>query len=68
MEYVPPVRDAGVPASTPVVELNVTPAGRVPDSESVGAGEPVATTVNVPGKATVNWALLALTMEGAEGA
>src|SRR5260221_576779 len=47
IEYVPTavVADA---LSTPVVALNVTPVGGVPTSESVGVGEPVAVTVNVP--------------------
>ena len=38
----------GVPDSTPVVALRVTPLGRVPVSVKVGAGLPVAVTVKVP--------------------
>src|SRR5207245_7880099 len=42
MGYVPPVPAAGVPLSTPVVALNVTPLGKVPVSLKVGVGKPVA--------------------------
>jgi hypothetical protein len=38
---------AGVPESTPAV-LSVTPAGRAPVAEKVGAGKPVAVTVKLP--------------------
>ena len=38
---------AGVPDSTPVDALKVTPLGRAPDSVSVGAGKPVAVTVKL---------------------
>ena len=50
----------GVPLNTPVAVLNVTPAGRAPDSLRVGVGEPVALTVKVPGNPAVNVAELAL--------
>ena len=64
MGYEPTVPSAGVPLSTPVVELSVTPLGSAPVSVKVGAGEPVAVTVNVPGVATVNVALVALVIAG----
>src|SRR5579871_5606679 len=63
--YVPPVPVAGVPLRTPVLVLKVTPLGSVPDSLSVGVGEPVAVTVNVPADPAVNAALFALVMLGA---
>jgi hypothetical protein len=52
--WLPPVLAAGVPDKTPVAALNVTPAGRVPDSESVGTGDPEAVTVKVAVWPTVN--------------
>jgi len=55
----------GVPLSTPVVALNVTPLGSVPLSLRVGVGKPVAVTVNEPAVPTVNVVLLALVMAGA---
>src|ERR1019366_4444861 len=55
----------GVPLNTPVAVLNVTPPGKDPDSESDGAGNPVATTVKVPAEATVKVLLFALVMAGA---
>ena len=55
---------AGVPLNTPVAAVNVTPLGKVPVSLRVGAGEPVAVTVNVPIVPTVNVVLLALVMAG----
>ena len=65
--YVPPVPAAGVPLSTPVAALNVTPLGNVPLSLSVGVGAPVAVTVKVlPAVPAVKVALLALVMAGAE--
>jgi hypothetical protein len=45
--YVPPVLAAGVPERIPA-ELRVTPAGRLPTSEKVGVGYPLAVTVNDP--------------------
>ena len=61
----PPVPAAGVPLSTPVEVLNVTPLGKAPASLSVGAGKPVAVTVNVPAVPTVKLAVLALVIAGA---
>jgi hypothetical protein len=52
----------GVPLRTPVAELKVTPEGMLPDSESVGAGEPVAMTLNEPRVPTVSVVLFALVM------
>ena len=52
----------GVPLITPVAVLNVTPPGNGPDSESNGAGKPVATTVKVPAEPVVNVAELTLVM------
>ena len=60
----PPVLAPGVPLSTPVVALNVTPLGSVPLSLRVGVGEPVAVNVNEPAVPTVNVVLLALVMAG----
>lgn len=62
MLNVPPA--VGRPLRTPVDELNVTPLGRVPVSLSVGAGKPVAFTVNEPAALTVNVAVLALVIAG----
>ena len=53
----------GVPARTPAA-LKLTPAGRDPDSENVGAGFPVAVTVNELNEPTVKVVLLALVMVG----
>jgi hypothetical protein len=53
----------GVPDRTPVV-VSVTPVGRAPDSVNVGAGEPVAVTVNVPAAPFVNVVLLAEVITG----
>ncbi len=53
--YVPLVPASGVPLSTPVVVLRVTPLGRVPPvTLNVGVGKPVASMVNVPAVPTVN--------------
>jgi hypothetical protein len=49
----------------PVEALNVTPVGSAPDSVRVGAGLPVAVTVNVPGDPIVKVALEALVIAGA---
>jgi hypothetical protein len=54
-----------VPESTPVEELSVTPLGSEPDSEKVGAGKPVAVTVNVPAAPTVKVVALPLVIAGA---
>ena len=55
----------GVPLNTPVAVLNVTPAGKVPDSLRVGDGAPVAVTVNVPAEPTVKVVLFTLVMAAA---
>src|SRR5579872_1035194 len=65
IEYTPPVPAPGVPASTPVELLNVTPDGSDPVSVNVGAGSPVAVTLKVPGVPEVNVVLLALVIAGA---
>jgi hypothetical protein len=65
MGYVPMVPAAGVPLSIPVAAVNVTPVGSVPVSLSVGAGKPVAVTVNVPAKPSTKVALFALVIAGA---
>ena len=62
--YVPAVPAAGVPLNTPAV-VNVTPDGNVPVSLKVGAGDPVAVTVNVPTLPTVNVVLLVLVIADA---
>jgi hypothetical protein len=48
----------------PVDGENVTPVGRAPDSLSVGAGAPVAMTLNVPPVPIVNVATPALLIAG----
>jgi hypothetical protein len=62
--YVPAT--VAVPDRIPVVASSVTPFGSVPLSVQVGAGVPVAVAVNVPAVPTLNVALLALVIEGAE--
>jgi hypothetical protein len=62
--YVPPEPAAGVPLSTPA-ELSVTPPGSAPVLLKVGAGKPVAVTLNDPGVPTWKVALLPLVMAGA---
>src|SRR5918994_6324472 len=49
----------------PVVVSNVTPAGRVPVTEKVGAGKPLAVTVKVPAVPATNVVVAALVMAGA---
>jgi len=61
---VPPVPAAGVPLRTPVCALKVTPLGSVPVCVIVGAGFPLAATVNVPATLTLNETELALTNAG----
>ena len=56
-----------VPLRTPA-EVSVTPLGRVPVSLKVGAGTPVAVTVNDPAVPAVNVVLFALVIVGAVGA
>jgi hypothetical protein len=63
--YVPPEPAVGVPLSTPVDALNVTPVGNAPDSLRVAAGNPLAVTVKLLALPTVNVALLALAIAGA---
>jgi hypothetical protein len=54
---------AGVPLSTPAEKL--TPAGSVPVSLKVGAGNPVAVAVNDPAAPALNEAVAPLVMAGA---
>ena len=61
----PPVPAAGVPLSKPVEGLNVTPLANAAVSLRLGAGKPVAVTVNDPDVPTVKVVLLALVMAGA---
>ena len=63
--YVPPVPAAGVPESTPVVVLSVTPEGSAPVSEKIGAGKPIAVTVKVPAVPVVNVVVFAEVITGA---
>jgi hypothetical protein len=65
MEYTLPLPAAGVPASTPVAEVNVTPLGNVLLVVIVGAGVPLAVTVNVPAVPTVKVVLVPLVKAGA---
>ena len=60
---IPPM--VGLPARTPVNVLNVTPVGNAPVSVKVGAGKPLAVTVNVLDAPAVNVALSALVISGA---
>jgi len=63
---VPTVPVVGVPESTPVARLKVTPKGKAPDSLKVGAGAPVVVTVNEPLVPTENEVLFALVITGAD--
>ena len=63
--YAPPVAAAGVPLSTPVAGVKVTPVGRAPDTESEGAGTPDAVTVKEPAVPTTNVAFEPLVIAGA---
>ena len=63
----PAVPAAGVPERAPLLALKVTPVGRVPASERVGVGDPLAVTVNEPAVPTVKVVLLALVIAGALG-
>ena len=56
----PDVPAAGVPQRIPVAGVKVTPVGSGPVSLSVGAGVPVAVTVNDPAALTANVVLVAL--------
>ena len=62
MGKVPVVPLAGVPLSTLVDVLKVTPEGRAPDSDKVERGKPVMVMVKEPAEPTVNVVLLALVM------
>ena len=62
--YEPPVPAAGVPLRTPPA-LKVTPDGKAPVSLKVGAGKPVAVTLNDPAVPTVNVMLFPLVIAGA---
>ena len=53
----------GVPLNRPA-EVKVTPAGSAPVSLKVGAGNPVAVTVNEPCWFTTKLALFALVIAG----
>ena len=55
----------GVPLRIPVAVSNPTPPGNAPVSLNVGAGNPVAVTVNVPALPTTNVVLFRLVMAGA---
>ena len=59
---------AGVPLSTPVVELSETPVGSVPLSLNVGAGLPEVVKVNEPVVPTLNVVLVLLVNDGADSA
>src|SRR5437899_11766789 len=63
--YVPLVPASGVPANTPLGASNATPDGNPPTSDNVGAGTPLAVTVNVPADPTVNAVDDALVIVGA---
>ena len=58
----PAVPAAGVPASTPVAAVKLTPDGNAPDSDSVGAGKPVAVTVKEPREPRTKVVVFALVM------
>ena len=47
------------------MSINVTPAGKLPDSLRLAVGTAVVVTVNVPAAPAVNVVLLALVMLGA---
>jgi hypothetical protein len=64
MGKLPTVPSAGVPLSTPADD-SVMPLGNEPVSLNVGAGNPVAATVNVPAVFTVKAVLLTLVIIGA---
>ena len=44
--------------------VNVAPVGSAPDSDTVGAGNPVAVTVKLPGVPTVKVVVVALVIAG----
>jgi len=55
----------GVPERVLEAASNVTPEGRIPDSDSVGVGKPVADMLNELCVPTENVALFALVIPGA---
>ena len=67
--YVPPVPDAGVPASVPVplpLSVNVTLLGSAtPPRVIVGYGKPVVVTPNVPAEPIAKLVAFALVIDGA---
>jgi hypothetical protein len=65
--YEPPVSAAGVPDSTSADELNETPEGRAPDSDTDGARTPVAFTAKLPLAPTENVTESAEVITGAVG-
>jgi hypothetical protein len=65
--YTPPVPAAGVPDNVAVpfaLSVKVNPAGRAPDTDNEGVGWPVAVTVKLPGRPTVNVAPAGLVIAG----
>ena len=60
----PPVPCRGVPLRMPA-GVNVTPWGKLPVREKLGAGVPVAVTVNVLGELAKKSALFLLVITGA---
>ena len=65
MVLVPPVPAAGVPEITPVVAFRVRPLGSEPVSIlKVGAGKPLAASVNEPEEPTVKVPAVALVKTG----
>ncbi len=64
----PPALVPGVPLSVAVpfwLSMKLTPAGKVPDMESDGVGEPLAVMVNVFAAPAANVVLLTLVISGA---
>src|ERR1700746_933767 len=67
IRYLPGADRAGIPPSVAVPFLlswKVTPAGRAPDCERVGAGDPDVVTMKVLDTATLRVAEVALVMMG----
>src|SRR5215469_5715587 len=66
--YTPPEPTAGVPESSHskgVGSVTVTPAGRLPVTENVGAGKPVAASAKLPAVPTVKVVLAPDVITGA---
>ena len=59
---VPLLPATGVPLSTPVLALKLTPLGNVPLSLNAGVGKPVSVTVKLPAAPTVKVVLDVLVM------